>query len=78
MAGVPKPNPCYLDDFEKWKIVGGRQIWRNNEGSRLYTWDSLHGEIEVFNERGYHLGALDAVSGVSIKQAVKGRKINIK
>jgi hypothetical protein len=78
MATVPKPNPCYLDGFEKWKIVGGRQIWRNKEGSRLYTWDSLHGEIEVYNDRGYHLGVLDAVSGELIKPAVKGRKINIK
>ena len=73
MAGVPKPSPCYLDDFEKWKIVGGREVWRNKEGSRLYTWDSLHGEVEVFDSRGYHLGALHAVSGQLIKPAKKHR-----
>jgi len=46
----------------------------------LYTWDAMHGEIEVFNEWGYHLGVIDAVSGELLKhkQAVKGRKINIK
>ncbi|HEY1718149.1 MAG TPA: colicin E3/pyocin S6 family cytotoxin [Verrucomicrobiae bacterium] len=77
MAGIPKPSPCYLDDFEKWKIVDGRQVWRNKEGSRLYTWDSLHGEVEVFDSRGYHLGALHAVSGELIKPAKK-RRLDVK
>jgi hypothetical protein len=39
-----------------------------------YTWDSLHGEIEVFDALGYHLGAADAVTGDMIKEAVAGRK----
>jgi hypothetical protein len=29
---------------------------RSDGGARLYTWDSLHGEIEVFNRPGKHLG----------------------
>jgi len=80
MAAIPRPKPCYLDNFEVWKTVGGQKVWRNEEGSRLYTWDAMHGEIEVFNEWGYHLGVIDAVSGELLKrkQAVKGRKINIK
>lgn len=78
MAGKPRPNPCYLDNFEVWKTVAGQRIWRNEDGSRLYTWDSLHGEIEVFNARGLHLGVLDAVSGELIKSAVRGRRINVK
>ena len=78
MPGKPRPNPCYLDSFEVWKIVGGQKVWRNDDGSRLYTWDALHGEIETFNARGLHLGALDSISGQLIKQAVKGRKIDVK
>jgi hypothetical protein len=78
MAGKPRPKPCYLDSFEAWKIIGGQKVWRNHDGSRLYTWDGLHGEIEVFNARGHHLGVLDAVGGQVIKQAVKGRKIDVK
>jgi hypothetical protein len=78
MAGKPRPNPCYLDGFEVWKTVGGQKVWRNDDGSRVYTWDTLHGEIEVFNARGHHLGALEAVSGQFIKQAVQGRKIDLK
>jgi len=42
-----------------------------------YTWDSLHGEIEVFNKRGKHIGVVDAVSGELIKDAVKGRSIDV-
>jgi len=42
----------------------------------LFTWDSLHGEIEVFNKRGKHLGAMDPF-GKFIKSAVKGRKIDV-
>jgi hypothetical protein len=43
----------------------------------LYTWDSLHGEIEVFNKRGKHLGAIDAIHGKLIKDPVRGRKIDV-
>jgi hypothetical protein len=57
--------------------IGGQKRWRNRDGDRLYTWDSLHGEIEVFNVRGRHLGAIDAVTGDLIKDAVKGRKIDV-
>jgi len=46
-------------------------------GKRLYTWDGLHGEIEAFNSRGMHVAVLDAVTGVPIKNAVPGRKINV-
>ena len=58
--------------------MDGRKVWRNEEGSRLYTWDSMHGEIEVFNAQGYHLGVLHAVNGELTKPAEKGRKINVK
>jgi hypothetical protein len=77
MPGKPRPKPCYLDSFQVWKIVGGKKVWRNVSGSRLYTWDSLHGEIEVFNAQGLHLGVLDAVTGRMTKTAVRGRKIDV-
>ena len=78
MPGKPRPKPCFLDDCEVHKVVNGIKVWRNSKGSRYYTWDSLHGEIEVFNSQGYHLGAIDAKNGILIKDAVKGRKINIR
>ncbi|MGQ9005590.1 colicin E3/pyocin S6 family cytotoxin [Bacillus subtilis] len=43
----------------------------------MYTWDSLHGEVEVFNKRGFHLGSADPKTGAFIKSAVKGRRLNV-
>jgi len=31
----------------------------------------------VFNKRGRHIGVIDALSGKMIKEAVKGRKIDV-
>lgn len=44
---------------------------------RLDTWDALHGEIEVFNARGLHLGSIDPVNGSLIKEPVQGRRIDV-
>jgi len=55
----------------------GEKLWRSADGDRLYTWDSLHGEVEVFNKRGRHLGAADAMTGRLIKDAVRGRRIDV-
>jgi hypothetical protein len=77
VSGKPRPKPCYLDNFEVWKVVKKQRIWRNKDGTRNYTWDSLHGEIEVFNKRGLHLGALEAISGIMTKTAVRGREIDL-
>lgn len=74
MPYVPKPRPCYLDEMEFYKIVDGRKVYRGND--RLYTWDEFHGEIEVFNKRGFHLGVLDAKTGKMIKPAVRGRRLS--
>ena len=77
MTAKVRPVPCYLDEMVALGERGGRKRWRSRDGERLYTWDSLHGEIEVFNKHGRHLGALDAIAGTLIKPAVKGRKIDV-
>nr|WP_314877466.1 colicin E3/pyocin S6 family cytotoxin [uncultured Pseudomonas sp.] len=77
MGGVPKPRPCFLDRFAKSHVDGDRQVYVDTLERVYYTWDSLHGEIEVFNCRGRHLGAIHAVSGELIKDAKQGRKIKI-
>ena len=74
---VPIPKPCFLDNCDSLGAYNGQKRWRSSDGERLYTWDSLHGEIEVFNKRGQHLGAIDPVHGVLIKDAIKGRKIDV-
>ncbi len=57
--------------------INGQRRWRSPDGKRLYTWVALHGEIEVFNARGKHLGALDPLTGLVVKDAVRGRKIDV-
>ncbi|WP_420822574.1 colicin E3/pyocin S6 family cytotoxin [Sphingomonas gei] len=74
---VGRPNPCFLDECEALGFVHGSRRWRSFNGKRLYTWDYLHGAIEVFTSRGVHLGAADALTGIIFKPAVKGRKIDV-
>jgi len=50
---------------------------RSSDGERLYEWDRLHGEVEVYDKRGYHLGAANAASGETIKHAQPGRRIDV-
>jgi hypothetical protein len=74
---VPIPKFSVLNDFEYLGVFGGQKRWRSDNGKRLYTWDSFHGEVEVFNRRGEHLGALDPVTGDLVKEAVPGRRIDV-
>ena len=74
MSYVPKPKPCYLDGMTKHHIYNRRQVYKC--GDKYYSWDERHGEIEVFNKRGWHIMVLDA-QGKYIKDAVKGRKIDV-
>ena len=73
MPYIAKPKPCYIDRYTFYKVIGRRKVYRGD--GRYYSWDELHGEIEVFDKFGYHLGALDAVTGEKIKEAKKGRRL---
>lgn len=74
---VPIPSPSFLDQCEHLGAFGTERRWRSLNGKRLYTWDALHGEIEAYDRRGWHLGVIDAITGVQIKPAVKGRRIDV-
>lgn len=73
----PIPQPSFLDGCEALGAFNGERRWRSLDRKTLYTWDALHGEIEQFNKRGRHLGAIDAVSGVPLKPAKHGRRIDV-
>lgn len=74
MAYIHPPIPCFLNTLQKYRVSGNTQIYRSDD--KYYTWDGLHGEIEVFNKRGYHIMVLDPY-GNKIKDAVRGRKIDV-
>ncbi len=76
MAKKSIPKPSILDSCCVVGIEAGRKVYKNSDEDLYYTWDSLHGEIEVFNKRGFHLGVVCPVTGVVIKPAVRGRRIS--
>lgn len=76
MGGIPIPKPSILDNFRVVGIEGGRKVYKDDDENIYYTWDSLHGELEVFNKNGCHLGAACPQTGLLIKRAVKGRRIS--
>jgi len=76
LGGIPRPKPSILDNCKGVGIESGRKVYKNEQENIYYTWDSLHGELEVFNKRGRHLGAADPITGELIKPAVKGRRIS--
>jgi hypothetical protein len=76
LARVPRPKPCFLDRQIKLHL-DGVQRWRREDGKRLYEWDDLHGEIEVYDRRGFHLGSLNALTGRREKGPRRGRRIDV-
>jgi hypothetical protein len=76
LGGIPIPKPSILDNCRVVGIEGGRKIYKDQQENVYYTWDSLHGELEIFNKNGRHLGVADPVTGTLIKPAVRGRKIS--
>lgn len=76
MGGKPIPKPSILDSLRVVGIEAGRKVYKDEDDNVYYTWDSLHGELEVFNKNGLHLGAACPQTGVLVKPAVKGRKIS--
>ncbi|QKW58320.1 hypothetical protein HUT07_17535 [Stenotrophomonas sp. NA06056] len=76
MTRVPIPKPCYLDQLKRIpRRVPPR--WESPNQDRYYEWDAYHGEIEVYDRRGNHLGVIDAMTGDFQKGAVRGRKIDV-
>lgn len=75
-AYIPIPADSFLKDLERVPRRGTTR-WRSPDGERLYEWDGLHGEVEVYDKRGYHLGAADPDTGEVTKDPVRGRRIDV-
>jgi RHS repeat-associated protein len=58
-----------------WKAFSPYRGPIKTDGEYYYTYDRLHGEIEVFNKRRQHLGTKNAVTGAWEKPPVPGRKL---
>lgn len=54
---------------------GGRKTSGSGLKQRTYEWDHTHNDIEVYNERGEHLGSTDpTTTGSMYKRPVKRRE----
>ncbi|MFN0094297.1 MAG: colicin E3/pyocin S6 family cytotoxin [Dehalococcoidia bacterium] len=73
------PEDSFLHSLDVFGVRDGRRVWRSGtcRNTRYYPWDSLHGEVEVFNSRGRHLGAVDAITGKQTKDLGLGRRLRI-
>jgi len=75
-VAISIPKPSFLDGCDALGYIEGEKRWANSARTRIYTWDSLHGEIEVFNKRGKHIAVFDS-QGNFKSEAIKGRCINV-
>jgi hypothetical protein len=85
------PSPLVtLADYIVCAIKGG-QFWghlkpyrgktktngQSGKNRRFYEWDYTHGDVEVYDARGNHMGSADPETGGMTKPPVPGRKINL-
>jgi hypothetical protein len=73
---MARPRAPFLDAQESLGFTHGAMRWRSADRRRLYEWDEWHEHIEVYNQRGKHLGVLDQ-EGRVIGDAEKGRTIDV-
>ncbi len=74
--------PDFLPGFPKVKEAKGktpypggiRKRWKTRDG-RILEWDYRHGEIELYDKWGKHLGAYNPNTGVQTKPPKKNRRI---
>jgi hypothetical protein len=62
---------------QKKLLKKGVSRWISEDSSQYYEWDILHGEIEVYNRRGYQVSILNADGSLSAKEPKPGRKIDV-
>lgn len=61
----------------KTRMPGGRlrPRWKTPDG-RIQEWDYQHGTVEVYDNRGRHIGEFDSNTGAARRGAVPGRKVD--
>ena len=65
-----------------WKgLKNFRQNIKTNglggSAKRFFQWDYTHGDVEVYNGQGQHLGSADPETGTMTKPAVPGRRLSL-
>lgn len=66
----------FWNDLDRCRGSGTRTNGEKGRKRRYYEWDHTHGDVEVYNDRGEHLGSADPQTGEMTKPPVPGRKID--
>jgi hypothetical protein len=77
MPLIPIPPDSFLHGLLSPFVRGDKKVYRSLDGKHLFVWDGLHGHVEGYTQRGYHIGVFHAVTGTRIGDAIKGRTINV-
>ncbi|MFI0193028.1 DNRLRE domain-containing protein [Streptomyces sp. NPDC017086] len=74
-----KATPANSGYWKKLRPYKGKTKTNGKTGKsrRYYEWDYTHGDIEVYDSKGNHLGSADPEGGHIYKPKVKGRKIKV-
>ncbi|MFE3965371.1 RHS repeat-associated core domain-containing protein, partial [Streptomyces cyaneofuscatus] len=72
-----KANPANSPFWKGLKSHKGKTKTNGKTGKnkRYYEWDYTHGDVEVYDSKGNHLGSADPMGGKIYKPRVNGRKI---
>ncbi len=65
----------FWNDLDRCRGGGTRSNEEKGRKRRYYEWDYTHGDVEVYNDRGEHLGSADPQTGDMTKPPVPGRTI---
>jgi filamentous hemagglutinin len=73
---VAKLAPAESPIWQEFKNFQGKTKTNGLSGKkeRFYEWDYTHGDIEVYDRNGKHLGSMDPISGEMKKPPVVGRE----
>lgn len=66
----------YKRAIGKTSLSGNRRRARWRDDIYIYEWDYQHGTVEVYDLRGIHIEELAPETGVKIKDATPGRRID--
>jgi hypothetical protein len=78
LAHIPIPKPSFLDQLEFFGVREGRKVWADSKRKRFYCWDGQHGEIEVFDKRGWHISVIHSITGELLeKSPEEGRRLKL-
>lgn len=75
MGGNPRPDTFIVSRLRVAYVDSARKYYFDVVEQRYYQWDSLHGEFEVFDRRGFHLGSVCPATGLVLKPPARGRRI---